>query len=192
MKRIYLVPAAALLASLCILGWRKHQEPIPIRTTGDGIPDAAQAGDVPAAMAQCRQVMSILQQNNWDIPNPCPDAIFKLLTLADGKYSESQYDRKPRYANIGIPTKDPETALYSQVYARQNRSYYKGDLSMARPSGFYIVGYKRTGEVRQVPVEQVRIKAHMKAGEDLLCYPDQSCYPTSEPHPSYTRTNHPQ
>ncbi len=190
MKRIYLAPVVALLASVCILGWRKHQEPVPIRNTGDGIPDAAQAGDVPAAMAQCRQVMAILQQNNWNIPNPCPGAIMKLLTLADGKYAESSMDRNPHATNIAVPVTDPEIALFTGVYARENRSYYKGDLSMARPSGFYIVGYKKTGEVRQVPIDQVRMKAHSQPHENAACFPDEACYATSEPF--WVRTDHPQ
>ncbi len=184
MKRSYLVPLFSLVAALGILGWRhRHQEEVPIRITSDGLPPLPQSSGVEASIAQCRKLMTVIAQNGGDIPNPCPDEIYQLQKLADGKYAEDKTARKA--CNIAILEKDPDIALYTSIYARMNRSYYLGDRSMTRATGFFLVGYRKTGEVKQIPIEQVRWKRRCAPTEDANCFPGQGCYADSLPHPDY-------
>ena len=144
---------------------RQNQREIPLRSTGDGVPDAAKVGNISAAMSQCRHLMTLLKEANWDgdrIP-------LSALQLPDRKFAEDRayaaaltssfiITRQKSLAPT-VPASDPklnDLAFYTPIYFRRNSSYYKGDKMRSQPTGFFIVGLKN-GNVFQVPVADVRV-----------------------------------
>ena len=138
----------------------------PLPVTRVAAPDAAKAGNVPAAMEQSPRLMTLLKANNWSsggIP-------MNVLQLPDRRFAEEQVYNRTDELSYVIPflapapqststyTNDPkedDLAFYTSIYARRNTVYYKGEQVRHHPSGFYIVGLKN-GRVFQVPVGDVR------------------------------------
>lgn len=186
MKRIVLLPLLACVGSFGIIAWRSHrQDQNPIRTTGANIPNAAAAGNPEEAERRAHLLLDVLRDNDWQVPRPVPTEVAELLRLPDRHLAEGKINRLSPWSFAIVDKNSPnakDVALYTSVYARQNRSYFRGDNSNAKPSGFYIVGYKN-GVVRRIPASQVRSTPGRDGDYD--CFPDTSCYSTSTPHPFY-------
>ena len=189
MRRTTLLLVIACVVSIGIIAWQKHQtDERPLRTTGQGIPNAATHGNPEEAERRTRVLLTYLRSNKWQMPKTLPREIKEMLLLPDRLLSEGRINRvSPWTFSIPIPGEPSfgEIALYTSLYARQNRSYYKGERSDAKPSGFFIVGYCN-GEVKRVPVSQMRILSLSQGGFD--CFPDTSCYAKSEPNSFYSKS----
>ena len=125
------------------------------------VPDAAEVGNVTAAMEQCRHLMALLKENDWSgggLP-------MNVLQLPDRQFAEDRAFAEPRTISFVLPHQNPkfsasdskqdDLAFYTTIYARRNSAYYKGEQVRHHPSGFYIVGLKN-GDVFQVPIAAVR------------------------------------
>ncbi len=200
-KRFALPLAIALLAVI-LMGWnlRRSQGQMPTGAVQAGeIPlpglaaktrDAAKTGDPEATMRQLRQLMDALRANNWN-PTKVPRS---LQTLPDAQFAELPTDRNPAeciaFPSMPVPEKfkylqDPEfepIAFYTDIYARYNRSYYKGDRSQSHPTGYVIVGWK-DGRIEKVPIMQLREfrGSNPNTHGDLTCYPGMPEYATAKP-----------
>ena len=156
----------------------------PFRITGQGIPDATKVGNVEAAMEQSRQLMAYFKAHPGKF-NPIEmgtDA--GLLFLPDAKYAEDEFMRTMKSTSFAVPSDEPDIFFFSNVYARMNRGYYKGDRSKGNATGFFIVGY-RNGEVKQIPVSQVRTPRHTTRA---YCFPGQANSPIRCPTSSTPTT----
>lgn len=198
MKRLWLALALGLL-TIALLGWNLHRnhtqasdgavrkDEIPISRLAANVPDAAKAGDPDAAIRQLHQLLGALRAHNWDslrVP-------VSLQTLSDAKFAESPIDRN--YEHICFPNqpKMPEkyhipefeqVAFFTNIYARYNRAYYKGDRSQSHPSGFVIVGWK-DGRIEKVPIMQLRrfTSSNPDVPGEMVCYPGMAVYDTAKP-----------
>ena len=159
----------------------------PIRTTGDDAPDGVKAGNPTATIAQLHKIMDFVEPNGWKLPRVLTKEDIDLTYLPDQKFSESDFERKSNVSAVFFKPFSSEIALYTDIYARQNRAYFSGDRSQGKPSGYYLVAYKKTKQINQIPVEQVRNLKNPQKGEDILCFPGQEGYDTAEPDLRYHR-----
>ncbi len=193
-KRFALPLAIALLAAI-LMGWnlRRSQGQMPTGAVQAGeVPlkgfeaktlDATKAGDPDAAMRQLHELMDAMRANNWN-PIKVPRS---LLTLADARFAEDPADRGAAHIVFpslpDVPECVPEyepIAFYTNIYARYNRSYYKGDRSQSHPTGYVIVGWK-DGRIEKVPIMQVR--TFVSRNSDVTdCFPGMPEYATAKPN----------
>ncbi len=198
-KRLAL-PLVVGLVAVAIVGWNLHRnqgqmptgavrpDEVPLKGFEAKTLDAAQAGDPEESMRRLRQLLDALRAHNWDsgkVPR-------SLLTLPDGKYAEDPDSRD--YPNIAIPSQPnrpqsqqvPEyepIAFYTDIYARYNRSYYKGDRSLSHPTGYVIVGWK-DGRIEKVPLMQIRsfVSRNPSIRGELDCFPGMAEYAAAKPN----------
>lgn len=119
-----------------------------------------------AAMQQARALMGAYQVSGKDWSR----VDRKLLNLPDQKLVE---DASRRQANAFMPFGlnafyKGRIAFACDTYVTQNLTYEGGDLVKSSPEGYWIVGYE-SGEVKQVPVSQVRYfyrKSKVPGGEE--------------------------
>lgn len=156
----------------------KHQAAPPIYTTGDGIPDAASVGNIDQAVQQTQHLLTALQAVNYD-PTQLPD--YSLMTLPDAQYAEDRASEPTDASSYCFPDasvpEQSQIACFTDVDARQNRSYYNGDTSSAAPSGYFLVAWKN-GTVQKVPVSDVR-RLPTADGSSVDCFPGMTGYDTS-------------
>ncbi len=201
-KKRFALPLAIALLAVILLGWNlrrsQNQAQMPTGAVQAGeVPlpglaaktiDATKTGDPEAGMRQLQQLMDALRANNWN-PVKVPRS---LLTLPDGRFAENPAFRdRPNIVFPSMPTPEkykkdqvPEfepIAFYTEVYARFNRSYYKGDRSQSQPTGYFIVGWK-DGRIEKVPVMQVRTFVSRDARRDeTYCFPGMPEYAAAKP-----------
>ncbi len=195
----YLLPFAVVLLAIILVGWnlRRNQnqmptgavraDEVPLSGLTENIPDATQAGDPEASMRQLRQLMDALRANNWDVTKISRS----LLTLPDGRFAENSvlrdhpnilFPNQPRMPDrFFVPEYEP-IAFSTDIYARFNRSYYKGDRSLSHPTGYVIVGWK-DGRIEKVPITQVRtfVSRNPAMSSKKDCYPGMPEYATAKP-----------
>lgn len=108
--------------------------------------------DVEGAISQCKTILSILKQNDWD-PSAVP---FPMQVLPDGRRSPRAEMRDGKTSMFVFPRDHGKVAFYTDLYIDPKVSYSSGDVATTEPEGFYLVGY-RNGEVRQVPLADARM-----------------------------------
>ncbi len=184
LREISLTLAAAL--AIGIGGgflYRGHQNSLPLYTTGSDVPDAAQTGSVEQSIAKAKELLATYNRVNGDVGR----IPFPLMTLPDQHHAENPAHRANNVTAWCFPSDDAlykDVAFYTDIYCRQNRSYYKGDKSKAKPSGFLIVVWKN-GAIEKIPAEKMRLIS--SGGQRLQGFPGLPGYETGEPHPMYSR-----
>ncbi len=140
----------------------------------------AQLGGGPDAQAgtqQARQLMTALQQANWNETR----VDFNLMRLSDAQYAENEDFRPSDRGSFVIYTSDDpdysEVAFYTPVYAKQNVHRDANGNWTTNPTGVYIVGY-RNGNVAQVPAAQLKW-IDQPDGTRAGVFPGQAAYPPS-------------
>lgn len=159
-KTLIAVAAVLLVSCAALFAYTRYQgNDAPLYTSGSDVPDPVKAGDPEAAMRHSAKLLELCRKANWDVnPNTVP---VRMMLLPDRYMSEDPHQRSDRVSSFCFPSSDtsPElanVALYSDIYVRHNVSRYRGDVSRARPTGFYIVGFK-DGRVLKVPVDDARL-----------------------------------
>ncbi|MCW3098498.1 MAG: hypothetical protein JWL77_4116, partial [Chthonomonadaceae bacterium] len=77
------------------------------------------------------------------------------------------------FPDTSVPEQS-QIACFSDIYARQNRSYYTGDTASGAPSGYFIVAWKN-GTIQKVPVSDVR-ELPTPDGGTVDCFPGMTGY----------------
>ena len=162
--------------------YRSHQNSLPLYTTGSDVPDAAQSGSVGQSIAKAKELLATYNRVDGNLEK----IPFPLMTLPDQRLAENPANRATNMTAWFFPSPHlyKDVAFYTDIYCRQNRSYYKGDKSKAKPNGFLIVVWKN-GKIEQIPVEQMRLIA--SEGKRMLGFPGLPGYETGQPDPMYSR-----
>lgn len=157
----------------------------PLFTTGSEVPPGHVAGNVDETLKRCRQLWTLVKNNNWcdgysDSNTPVP---YEMLTLPDQKFAEHPHHRTSTAFWFPENQKGYEdVAFFTDIYVRQNTSYYKGDKAVSEPSGFLIVCYK-DGRIDQVPTRDIR----MMTAREGICVPGMKAYTEDRPKPPYLK-----
>lgn len=154
----------------------RHQAPPPIYTTGSDVPDPNRVGNIDQAMQQTQRLLTALKAVNFDPIELIKSQDFDLMVLPDAKFAENEAERGTNSTSYCFPDvpEQRQIACFTDIYARQNRSYYKGDTMTGAPSGFFIVAWK-DGRVQAVPVNQVR-ELPTPDGGTVDCFPGMTGY----------------
>lgn len=176
--RTFLVAAVLGIAvGLLVTYYHRSQ---PLYTTGSDVPDPARVGHPEFALAKGQAIYTAYRQAGGDVAR----IPFSLCMLPDQKYAETAIDRNPQTTAWEFP-RMPEykdVLCYTDLYARANRSYYRGDTAKAHPTGYFIVVWK-SGKVEKVPVAALRMIA-TKQGL-ITAFPGMPGYATGQPHVKY-------
>jgi hypothetical protein len=104
---------------------------------------------------RARQLMAALRENNWSANGVDRE----LLRVPDQDLAQIPSDRADYVPTFWCPSADnvyDEIAFYSMLYVRRDFTVAPGSEGRTQYSGFFLVGY-RSGEVEEVPVQDVRI-----------------------------------
>jgi len=177
------------VVGIVLMTKRRSDAPETFGSSTDGIPNILKVGDIKGAMKQSEELVAALKERNWErrtVP-------FTLMHFPDQKYAESSADRDPQVACAAVPDADSkiykEIAFFTDIYVRRNVLRLKDEQTITNPEGFYIVGY-RNGEVKQVPLDEVRLIPQSMKPQYLECFPGQAIYDPSWPKLDYVANAH--
>ncbi len=155
---------------------------IPVLRPAADIPDARKAGDEADTMRRLHALHDRLRAEGWNalrVPR-------EMTILPDARFAESKAEREnggvafPSIPGVETDPSFAPVAFYTKIYARYNRSYYKGDRSVSRPTGYVIVDWK-DGRIDKVPLEKVRV--HQSSGGLIEIFPGMAGYDTAKTDP---------
>ncbi len=143
-------------------------------------PDPLIVGGPDAAVQRTYKVIELLRAAQWDFDK----VSLADLRLPDARYAESASLRNPwatTYCTPNRPDGDPrnepvykDVACFTDLYARSNPTYYRGDRAKFKPEGYYIVGWK-DGRVTKVPIGDIRWNSGVKE-KVVLSFPGMPNY----------------
>lgn len=165
---VIVISLACLCGAGVGIGVNAYQSSRPLYTTGKEVADAAKAGNPEYAEQRARELYPKWQQCYGDLG----EIRFDMTTLPDQKYAENPDNRRANTTAWTFPIYDPEyssVAFYTDLYARRNRSYYKGDKSEAHPTGFFLVMWK-DGKLERIPTSKLRM-LNNKDGHGVTVWP---------------------
>lgn len=156
----------------------------PVLQPGADFPDPVVAGNPDDAVERARRLIVALREANWN----SLEVPWEMRVLPDHIYAENKSLRSNRsvsYTEMEIPAMKrapeyDEVAFFTDIYVRQNTSYYRGDKARSNPTGFYIVGWKN-GDVTKVPVGDVRVMRSVEPDKVVWAFPGMRCYDPSKP-----------
>ncbi len=177
------------LFTVSFFGFRWYRDNyLPLPKQPVHYPDPLIVGGPDAAVQRTYKVIELLRAAKWNSDK----VSLADLRLPDARYGERAALRNPWTTTYclpnepdGSPRNEPvykDVACYTDLYARVNPTYYRGDRVKFKPEGFYIVGWK-DGRVTKVPIGDVRWNPGVKE-KVALSFPGMPNYDPSGPRES--------
>lgn len=183
-KRLCLYGGVTALAIVCGIAYNVHRDNQPVFIFGaDAAP--AQKGGPEFAEKRAQELLALYNRVGGDVGQM---GGLNALRLPDQASAEDPGARAANTTAWTFPMHHhlfDKVAFYTDLYARRNHKYFKGDKMEANPTGFLIVAWK-SGKIERIPVENIRlIRAE---GYDTLGFPGLPGYRSDLPMaPSYQK-----
>lgn len=178
-KRAFLIlTACALLGTIIGLVVKVYRQSLPVYTFGTGVPDVTKHGNPEYAEKRARELLVLYKQVNGDVGRM---GGLDNLRLPDQRMAEVPDSRAANTSAWSFPYSCKaydDVAFFTDLYARRNIKYFRGDKSESHPAGFFIVAWKN-GKVERVPVSSLRLIPY--GNQRILGWPGMPGYSSSLP-----------